>query len=71
MSKTIIDAKPKRPHHNMGADMFRGSRYRGVSKNKNKWQVSSNQTILFDLFFYSIDDDHDQLKKGVHWRHIE
>jgi hypothetical protein len=39
MSKTIIDAKPKRPHHNMGANMFRGSRYRGVSKNKNKWQM--------------------------------
>lgn len=37
LAKTIIDAKPKRPHHNMGANMFRGSRYRGVSKNKNKW----------------------------------
>lgn len=39
LAKTIIDAKPKRPHHNMGANMFRGSRYRGVSKNKNKWQM--------------------------------
>jgi hypothetical protein len=39
LSKTIIDAKPKRPHHNMGGEMFRGSRYRGVSKNKNKWQM--------------------------------
>ena len=52
MSKTIIDAKPKRPHHNMGADMFRGSRYRGVSKNKNKWQVSSNFQYSILTRFY-------------------
>ena len=37
--KYIIDAKPKRPHHNMGTDMFRGSKFRGVSRNKNKWQM--------------------------------
>jgi hypothetical protein len=36
---TIIEAKPKRPHQNMGADMFRGSKFRGVSRNKNKWQM--------------------------------
>ena len=46
LSKTVIDAKPKRPHHNMGTNMFRGSQYRGVSKNKNKWQVSI-YNILF------------------------
>lgn len=38
-SKTIIEAKPKRPHQNMGNDKFRGSKFRGVSKNKNKWQM--------------------------------
>ena len=37
--KYIIDAKPKRPHHNMGTDLFRGSKFRGVSRNKNKWQM--------------------------------
>jgi hypothetical protein len=37
--QVIIDAKPKRPHQNMGADMFRGSKFRGVSRNKNKWQM--------------------------------
>ena len=37
--KNIIDAKPKRPHQNMGEDLFRGSKFRGVSRNKNKWQM--------------------------------
>lgn len=37
--KIIIEAKPKRPHQNMGEDMFRGSKFRGVSRNKNKWQM--------------------------------
>jgi hypothetical protein len=36
---TIIEAKPKRPHSNMGCDQFRGSKFRGVSRNKNKWQM--------------------------------
>lgn len=35
----LIGEKPKRPHHNMGDDSFRGSRFRGVSKNKCKWQM--------------------------------
>ena len=33
----LIGEKPKRPHHNMGEDTFRGSKFRGVSKNKCKW----------------------------------
>ena len=46
-ARIIIEAKPKRSHQNMGGDRFRGSKYRGVSKNKNKWQVSkpNNQNI--------------------------
>ena len=39
--KIIIEAKMKRVHVNMGEDAFRGSKYRGVSRNKNKWQVSN------------------------------
>lgn len=35
----LIGEKPKRPHHNMGEDSFRGSKFRGVSKNKCKWQM--------------------------------
>lgn len=38
-SKILIEAKPKRAHHNMGTDDFRGSKFRGVSRNKNKWQM--------------------------------
>ena len=37
--KLIIEAKPKKPNQSMSEDAFRGSRYRGVSKNKNKWQM--------------------------------
>ena len=47
LSKIVIKAKPKRPHHNMGVDNFRGSRFRGVSKNKNKWQVRDLKNLLF------------------------
>lgn len=36
----IIKAKPKRNHQNLNTDGFRGSSYRGVSKNKSKWQVT-------------------------------
>jgi len=39
LNKIIVDAKPKRIHHNIGGNNFRGSRFRGVSKNKNKWQM--------------------------------
>ena len=39
MSKTIIDAKPKRQHMKIGGANFRGSVFRGVSKNKFKWQM--------------------------------
>ena len=41
LKKYVLEAKPKRIHNNVGVDKFRGSRFRGVSKNKNKWQVSS------------------------------
>ena len=37
--KTIIEEKPKRAHQNINGEKFRGSKYRGVSKNKNKWQM--------------------------------
>jgi hypothetical protein len=35
--KIIISAKPKKNNHNLSIEGFRGSIYRGVSKNKNKW----------------------------------
>ena len=35
----IIDAKEKRLHQRRKATEFRGSVYRGVSKNKFKWQM--------------------------------
>lgn len=35
----VITAKPKRNHLNISQSGFRGSSYRGVSKNKSKWQV--------------------------------
>jgi hypothetical protein len=37
--KIIIEEKPKRAHQNINGEKFRGSKYRGVSKNKNKWQM--------------------------------
>jgi hypothetical protein len=37
--KTLISAKTKKNHQNLNQDGFRGSTYRGVSKNKNKWQM--------------------------------
>ncbi len=39
LDKIIIKAKPKKTHMNIGVDKFRGSKFRGVSKNKNKWQM--------------------------------
>lgn len=35
----LIQSKSKKNHHNLNQDGFRGSTYRGVSKNKNKWQM--------------------------------
>jgi hypothetical protein len=54
-SSIVIDAKPKRPHHNMGTDLFRGSKYRGVSRNKNKWQmmIMINQQKVYIGAIYS------------------
>ena len=43
MSKIIIEAIPKKCHGKSGGNSFRGSKYRGVSRNKNKWQVSKIQ----------------------------
>ncbi|TNV81846.1 hypothetical protein FGO68_gene12305 [Halteria grandinella] len=37
--KLLIQAKSKKNHQNLNQDGFRGSTYRGVSKNKNKWQM--------------------------------
>lgn len=39
LETTLIDAKPKKMHDNMSENKFRGSKYRGVSKNKSKWQM--------------------------------
>lgn len=39
MGAIVIDAKPKRAHDRVGGNGFRGSQYRGVSKNKFKWQM--------------------------------
>ena len=50
--------------------MFRGSRYRGVSKNKNKWQVSQHSYLILTSTIL-IDDDHDQSEKGLHRGHLE
>ena len=38
-NKVIISQKLKKNHQNLNTDGFRGSTYRGVSKNKNKWQM--------------------------------
>jgi hypothetical protein len=37
--KVLIQAKLKKNHQNLNLDGFRGSTFRGVSKNKNKWQM--------------------------------
>lgn len=39
MGAIVVDAKPKRAHDRVGGNGFRGSQYRGVSKNKFKWQM--------------------------------
>lgn len=59
--KYIIDAKPKRPHHNFGTNEFRGSKYRGVSRNKNKWQmmIMINQK---KVYVGAIGNEHDAAK---------
>ena len=44
----LVAAKPKRNHTNVNQQGFRGSIYRGVSKNKNKWQVNN----LFKFKYY-------------------
>lgn len=46
----LVAAKPKRNHTNVNQQGFRGSIYRGVSKNKNKWQVNN----IFQFKFYNI-----------------
>ena len=51
MSKIIIEAIPKKCHGKSGGNSFRGSKYRGVSRNKNKWQVSKIQEDFFSNFF--------------------
>jgi hypothetical protein len=51
MNKIIIEAIPKKCHGKSGGNSFRGSKYRGVSRNKNKWQVSKIQLVIFSNFF--------------------
>ena len=53
-NKMIVEEKPKRAHQNINGEKFRGSKYRGVSKNKNKWQVSSFYSILLLILLYAI-----------------
>jgi len=43
----LVHGRYKRPHENVEESGFRGSRFRGVSKNKGKWQVSGYQTYSF------------------------
>jgi len=52
--KMLIEEKPKRAHQNINGEKFRGSKYRGVSKNKNKWQVSIFYFILLLTQLYMI-----------------
>jgi hypothetical protein len=60
--KIIISSKPKKNNANMSTQGFRGSSYRGVSKNKNKWQV-----IYLHFFKLLLDDDHGKFQKDVCW----
>lgn len=39
MEGIVVEAKPKRLHAKVGGNGFRGSQFRGVSKNKFKWQM--------------------------------
>ena len=48
MHINLIEATPKRIHQKLGGGEFRGSKYRGVSKNKSKWQVSI--IVIIDLY---------------------
>lgn len=40
MNEIVVFSSKKKDHQNINASTFRGSQYRGVSKNKNKWQVT-------------------------------
>ena len=46
--EVVIRAKPKRIEKGYVVQQpdFRGSRYRGVSKNKGKWQVRSSKRFI-------------------------
>ena len=39
LDKVLIEANIPRKNHNSSDDNFRGSKYRGPSKNRKKWQV--------------------------------
>mgnify|MGYP000935219429 CR=1 FL=1 len=47
--KILIDAIPKKIHSKIDGDTFRGSKFRGVSRNKNKWQmmIMINQNNIY------------------------
>ena len=64
MNKIIIEAIPKKCHGKSGGNSFRGSKYRGVSRNKNKWQVSNFHSLFYKIL-YCIDDDHDKSKQHI------
>ena len=63
--KIIIDEKLKRAYQNINGDKFRGSKYRGVSKNKNKWQmmIMINQK---KVYIGAIQDEIDAAKYYDH-----
>ena len=42
----LINSKPKKAHKKLGADAFRGSIFRGVSRNKAKWQVGYKISLI-------------------------
>jgi len=62
----LIGEKPKRPHHNMGEDTFRGSKFRGVSKNKCKWQMM----IMINQKKVYIGAIHSEMEAAKYYDHI-
>ena len=56
MEEILIHNRAKRNIHDASVEGFRGSIFRGVSKNKNKWQVrESDHDLESDLNFYILN----------------
>lgn len=65
-NQILINDKPKRLHHNMGDNSFRGSKFRGVSKNKCKWQMM----IMINQKKVYIGAIHTELEAAKYYDHI-